>query len=113
MRLRNHDGRRIFNANLVQDRAIYQFGSRPFLQLIAQVTDVDYNPRMYTALNTGDRPKPYDEADLFLQILGSYEVNPQTVAYVGYSDQRTEPHPPDLRPVDRTFFLKLGYAWAI
>jgi hypothetical protein len=53
---------------------------------------------------------------LFTQLLFSYKVNPQTVVFLGYSDNRQGFLTPeltrtDLTRSDRTFFLKLGYAW--
>ena len=53
---------------------------------------------------------------VFTQFLFSYTVNPQTVLFLGYSDNSTGLLTPeldrtDLTRTDRTFFLKLGYAW--
>ena len=53
---------------------------------------------------------------LFAQLLYAYKVNPQTVFFLGYSqdgeglvdvDRLRVP----LTTRGRTFFLKLGYAW--
>jgi hypothetical protein len=38
-------------------------------------------------------------------------VNPQTVALLGYSDNAQAMGSPALTRADRTFFVKLGYAW--
>ncbi len=53
---------------------------------------------------------------VFTQFLLSYKVNPQTVIFLGYSDNaqgmlRPDLTRTDLTRFDRTFFLKLGYAW--
>ncbi len=53
---------------------------------------------------------------LFTRFLFSYKVNPRTVLFVGYSDDRLGMLDPELTrtaltPTSRTFFLKVGYAW--
>ncbi|MDG2374931.1 MAG: hypothetical protein P8M18_01145 [Woeseiaceae bacterium] len=48
------------------------------------------------------------------QILYSYKLNPQTVFFLGYSDQHIEDDDlDDLMVTDRTYFLKIGYAWML
>jgi hypothetical protein len=49
--------------------------------------------------------------ELFSQLLFSYKLNPQTVLFVGYSDNSFGDQRIDLTRADRTLFLKLGYAW--
>jgi hypothetical protein len=44
-------------------------------------------------------------------VLFSYKVNPQTVAFLGYSDNAQGTGSLALTRADRTFFVKLGYAW--
>jgi hypothetical protein len=44
------------------------------------------------------------------QFLFSYKLNPQTVAFVGYSDTSLGTDAVDLTRPSRTFFVKLGYA---
>ena len=48
---------------------------------------------------------------LFTQLLVSYKLNPQTVFFLGYSDNSLADQRIDLTRTDRTLFLKLGYAW--
>ena len=48
---------------------------------------------------------------LFSQWLFSYKVNPQTVFLAGYSDNASGGDALDLTRTDRTFFLKVGYAF--
>jgi len=51
---------------------------------------------------------------LFTQLLFSYKLNPQTVLFLGYSDNSTaERRGADLLRVSRSFFVKLGYAWVL
>lgn len=38
-------------------------------------------------------------------------MNPQTVVFVGYSDNRLGLGDVSLTQTDRTLFVKLGYAW--
>jgi hypothetical protein len=46
------------------------------------------------------------------QLLYSYKLNPQTVLFVGYSDNaREDDEVLDLTRTDRTVFAKLSYAW--
>jgi len=53
------------------------------------------------------------ERELLTQLLYSYKINPQTLIYVGYSDNRTTEDFVDLTQKDRTLFIKLGYAWVM
>jgi hypothetical protein len=48
---------------------------------------------------------------LFSQLLFSYKLNPQTVFFLGYSDISLANQRLDLTRANRTFFLKIGYAW--
>ncbi len=58
---------------------------------------------------------------LFKQLLFSYKLNPRTVLFLGYSDNAMGgvfdswlgPDRVGMTPTDRTFFLKIGYAWQI
>ena len=47
------------------------------------------------------------------QLLFSHKPNPQTVLFVGYSDNRLGLRQIDLTQTDRTFSVKLGYAWIL
>jgi hypothetical protein len=108
----SRDRERIYNANLIQSRLVYQFTSRAFARCIFQLTDVDYNPAAFRPVPPDPAP-PYGRTWMLLQLLGSYKVNAQTVVYLGYSDRRLGKHPPDVRPQERTFFAKVGYAWLV
>jgi phage terminase small subunit len=48
----------------------------------------------------------------FSQYLFSFKLNPQTVIFAGYSDNSAAMPGNDLQQQNRTFFVKLGYAWA-
>ncbi len=95
----------IFSANLLQGQIIYNMNLRTFLRATVQYTNIQRNVDMYTY----DIDSEYKA--LFTQFLFSYRVNPQTVLYLGYSDNNFGWYGLDLTRKDRTFFLKIGYAF--
>ncbi|MBN2345189.1 MAG: carbohydrate binding family 9 domain-containing protein [Candidatus Aminicenantes bacterium] len=97
-------GDRIYLANLLQARLIYNFSVRSFLRAIVQYSDVKYNPVLYSY------PVEEREKGLFMQLLFSYKINPQTVLFLGYTDKGIGTANIDLTRASRTFFLKIGYA---
>jgi hypothetical protein len=100
-----HARDRVFTANLFQAKLIYNFDVRTFVRGIVQYRSVSRNLAKYT-VPVGE----FDEG-LFGQFLFSYKVNPQTVVFVGYSENQAGTEAFDLVRSDRTFFVKLGYAW--
>ena len=103
-------GEEIFEAHLLQNRLVYNFNPRTFVRVITQFRSTNRNPELHT--ETVDR----EFEALFSQLLFSYKVNPQTVAFVGYSDDRSGALAEDFTRNEfelqsRTFFVKLGYAW--
>lgn len=102
-------GGRLFTANLTQLSTVYQWNTRTFLRAILQYTDVERTRELYVALDPED-VEPRTER-LFTQLLFSYKLNPQTVFFLGYSDESRSAERIDLTRANRTFFLKLGYAW--
>lgn len=103
-------GARVFTANLAQTRAVYNFSSRAFLRGIVQLRHTAREPARYR--------EPVDRAstNLFTQLLFSYRIDARTGLFLGLADNRAGMHPEsDLRvPLtqrDRTFFVKLSYAW--
>lgn len=101
------EGGRLFTAHVPQAKIVWQFNTRAFLRAIAQYTDVERNLALY------NEPEDYDEIsrDLFLQLLFSYELNPRTVLFLGYSESGFENQDYSRTLIDRTLFLKLGYAF--
>ncbi len=97
-------GDRIYTANLTQGRIMYNFNVRTFIRAILQYTDIQRNTNLY-----GFSVDPSTRA-LFMQFLFSYKLNPQTVLFLGYSDNQMGFQGIDLTRKDRTFFLKIGYA---
>ncbi len=100
------DGNRLFDARLHQMQLRYQFNVRTFVRAIIQYVDIERNTDLYT-----DEETEPEEQDLFTQLLFSYKVNPQTVCFMGYSDNWEGRRGIDLTQNDRTFFFKIGYAW--
>jgi hypothetical protein len=98
------EGGRLFTANLSQLRTIYQINLRTFVRAILQYENVD-RTRLYTA----DPGSGQDEA-LFSQLLFAYKLNPQTVLFLGYSDNQIADEIAPLSRTDRTLFFKIGYA---
>jgi len=49
----------------------------------------------------------------FNQFLFSYKINPQTVFFLGYSDNYYGDQAVNLTQTNRTIFAKLGYALAL
>lgn len=104
------DGEWAFIANLSQIRAVYNFNVRTFFRVIVQYQNIERNPGKY------DFTVNKETKTVFTQFLFSYKVNPQTVIFLGYSDNAQGMLTPELTRTDltrhnRTFFLKLGYAW--
>lgn len=101
-------GGRLYQANLSQLKAVYNFNVRAFFRAILQYTDIAREPARYVV------PVEDHSRRLFTQFLFSYKLNPQTVLFLGYSDNSTaERRGADLLRMDRTFFVKLGYAWVL
>jgi hypothetical protein len=100
------DGGRLYQANLGQLKAIYHINVRTFVRAILQYTDIGRDPDLYLyAVESRTRR-------FFSQYLFSFKLNPQTVIFAGYSDNSAGAQGNDLQQQNRTFFVKLGYAWA-
>jgi len=99
------EGSKIFEANLTQVRLIYNFNVRTFVRATVQYLDIYRNPSLYISSVEAK------EKTFFTQFLFSYKINPQTVLFIGYSDNYLGVTGIDITQVDRTFFVKLGYAW--
>ncbi len=101
------NGLRTYTANLSQARIIYNFSVRAFVRAIVQFRNVDRVPRGYVF------PVEPLTRGLFTQFLFSYKINPQTVLFLGYSDNSLGLEGVDITRTDRTFFFKIGYAWVM
>jgi hypothetical protein len=106
VKLDRKDGARIFDAAVHDVRLTWQFSVRSFLRLTTQFQDIERNPASYS--DTVDSRS----RDVGRQLLYSYKMNPQTVLFLGYSDQYVDDDNLDgLTVSDRSLFLKIGYAW--
>ena len=105
-RLETKDGERIFDAIAADTRLTWQFNLRSFLRLTVQGQNLDRNPAVYI--------DPVDDRarNVGRQLLYSYKLNPQTVFFIGYADHHVDEDDFDaLLLSDRTWFMKIGYAW--
>jgi len=98
------DAGRLYTANLTQATAVYQLSLRLFVRLVSQYTRIDRRPENYTF------EVEAEDEQLFDQVLVSYKLNPQTVAFIGYSDTHLGNGDFPLTQRDRTIFMKVGYA---
>ncbi len=98
-------GGRLYEAKVPQMSAIWQFNTRTFVRAIVQYTDVSRNPTLYE-----DEVEALDR-DFFVQLLFSYKVNPQTVAFLGYSEGAQQTTDIPMTTIGRAVFAKIGYAW--
>ncbi len=108
-------GSAIYTANLTQARLIYNFSVRAFVRAIVQYNDLKRDPDMYLFPVDGRSRR------VFTQFLFSYKLNARTVLFLGYSDNSLGGNFEyslgrdivDITRINRTFFLKIGYAWQI
>lgn len=108
------DSGRLFTANLTQLRGIYQFNTRSFVRAIIQYADIQRTPELYRDVVDAET------RDLFGQFLYSFKLTPQTVFFLGYSENQhawEDPHrgmdSMGLTRSDWTVFIKIGYAWLL
>jgi hypothetical protein len=95
---------RLFTAQIERLKATYNFTARSFLRLIGEYLDVDRDPSLYT-FGVPARSGSFAGSALF-----AYQLNWQTVLYVGYGDDRLQDQLGDLQRADRLVFLKVSYA---
>jgi hypothetical protein len=100
----NVEGERLYTANISYVRFVYHFNRRMFLRAFLKYMDYKYNTVLYY-----DPPDP-ESRHLFSQVLFSYELNPRTVLFLGYSDDHYGYEQIPLTQANRTVFIKIGYA---
>jgi hypothetical protein len=97
---------RLFTAKVDRIRATYTFNSRSFLRAVAQWVDTTRDPSLYV-----------DEVDRHSREFGgsflfAYKLNWQTVLFLGYGDgQELDERQEALKPLDRSLFMKISYAF--
>ncbi len=99
-------GPNIYDAQLIDARLTWHFNIRSFVRATLQHQNIRRNQDEYTEIVT-----PHYRSN-GLQFLYSYKLNPQTVFFLGYADNHIDDN--DLANnvlTDRTFFMKIGYAW--
>jgi hypothetical protein len=101
------DGGRLYRANLTQAKVLFHLNVHTFVRAIVQYTDISRDATLYSF------PIESRTRRVFSQYLFSYKFNPQTVLFLGYSDTATGSAQVDIHRLDRTFFVKLGYAWIL
>lgn len=100
-------GDEILEAGLTQAQVGYHFSARTMVRAILQYQDIDRNPDLHVS------PVKTESQSFFSQFLFSYRVNPQTLLFLGYSDNHLGEDGATLVRTGRTLFLKLGYAWQL
>jgi hypothetical protein len=96
---------RLFTAQIERLKATYNFTARSFLRVIGEYLDVNRDPGLYTF------PVRAQSGSFAGSALFAYQINWQTVLFVGYADDRLQDNFGDLQPADRLVFVKISYAF--
>ncbi|MGH7723882.1 MAG: DUF5916 domain-containing protein [Candidatus Eiseniibacteriota bacterium] len=97
---------RLFTAWVERLRATWAFNSRSFVRVIGQYVETTRDPSLYTF------PVAAKDAGFGASGLFAYKLNWQTVAYLGYGDQRAFYETTDtMEKATRQIFAKISYAW--
>ncbi|MEW6992557.1 DUF5916 domain-containing protein [Colwelliaceae bacterium 6441] len=97
----------VYQADLTELRISYQFNVHSYLKLNLVYSDIERNPDNNPYISVYQKNK-----NLSSQLIYAYKLNPQTVFYLGYSDNSYQND--DLNHLEReqrTFFTKISYAW--
>lgn len=100
-------GGELYRTNILDTRTVYQLNARAFLRAVVQYVTIDRVPERYTF------PVLPHEREVLTQLLASYKINPQTVFYLGCSDDHYGIAARKMTSVERTIFFKVGYAWLV
>jgi len=104
--LKTKRGEKIYDASVIDARVTWQFSVRSFLRATWQRSATSRNPDAY--IDEVDANSRNDGR----QLLYSYKLNPQTVFFLGYSDQYVDDdNLAGLTVSGRSIFMKIGYAW--
>jgi hypothetical protein len=95
----------VFLAQIERLKATYNFTARAFLRVIGEYLDVERDPDLYT-FPVSARSGSFTGSALF-----AYQINWQTVLYVGYGDDRLQDNLGDLQPASQLVFVKVSYAF--
>ncbi|GGB51149.1 hypothetical protein GCM10011607_09460 [Shewanella inventionis] len=103
------DDGRLFTANLSDVRLNWQLTLNSFIRFSTVYTHIERDPALYL----------YQKPDSLYQDLGNellygYKLNPQSVFYLGYSDAFVANDDIDsLTQDEKTYFMKVSYAWLL
>ena len=95
---------RLFTAQVERLKATYAFSARALLRLIGQYVETERDPELYTF------PVAERDGNFAGSILFSYKINWQTVAFLGFGDDRLLTEQNDLVGTRRSVFFKVSYA---
>jgi hypothetical protein len=96
---------RLFTAEIERLKATYNFSSRAFLRLIGEYAKTRRDPTLFAF------PVASEDAGFAGSALFAYQINWQTVLYLGYGDERAQDLDGDLQAASRAVFLKVSYAF--
>ena len=101
------DNSNVYQAMLIDSRISYQFDAHSRLKLSIIYCDIERNLDNNPSELFNKRKK-----ELSTQLIYSYKINPQTVFYLGYSDNSYQDDELfELKKENKTFFSKISYAW--
>ncbi len=102
------EGGKLYEANQYDVRFNYNFNLNSYLRLVVQYTDIEQNDELYI----NDVDKIYQ--GLRTELLYAYKLNPQSLLYVGYTDQGYRDDRLDkVEKNNRKLFMKLSYAFQL
>jgi len=96
---------RLYTADIARLKGVYVFDSRSFVRLIGQYVTTKRDPLLYTF------DVPERGGNFLGSILYGYRLNWQTNLFVGYGDNGLVNDANALVHTDRSFFIKVSYAW--
>ena len=104
------DQKNVFIARLSDLRAVYQFNVKSFVRFSLIYNNTNRNAENYLYADPDDITA--HSKSLSTELLYAYKINPQTVFYLGYSDNHdAEQYFRDLEQNQRSVFMKFSYAW--
>ncbi|QBY05590.1 hypothetical protein E2K93_14965 [Thalassotalea sp. HSM 43] len=102
------DGDFVYRENIADLRMTYAFDINNLLRLSMVYTSAEYNQNNNPQLFGIDG----DEDNLATELIYSYKLNPQTVFFLGYSDNSIDNREVgSLKQNQRNVFMKMSYAW--
>jgi hypothetical protein len=101
----NLEGARAFTGQVERLKATYVFDRRTFVRLIGQHLRSDFAPELYPV------PVPAVSGGFQGSALVGYQLNWQSVVYLGYGDSRVLNESAQFLAAGRDFFLKVSYAF--